>query len=90
MIEKEELTNKNGEPASLYDVCEWFIQTYPDDVFIGSKHPVHKIRDLCKEVIKMKNLGVKERINYDIKKLFSKKRSTIVQTSKQLPKTTNI
>ena len=52
---KKELFKENREPASLYDVCEWFIQTYPEDVFVSSDNPVHQIRDLSKKVISMRD-----------------------------------
>lgn len=49
------LYNKSGENIGLYDVCEWFIQTYPEDVFVSSEHPVHRIRDLCKKILARKH-----------------------------------
>ena len=45
------------EKASLYDICLWFIEKYPEDVFVSKDNPVHKVRDLCKEIIKKKNYG---------------------------------
>lgn len=44
-----------GEPASLYQVCEWFIESYPNDIFQDKLNPVMKIRDLCEEILKQKN-----------------------------------
>lgn len=42
---------KEIKEDSLFGVCNWFIKTYPDDIFVSSDHPVHKIRDLCKDLI---------------------------------------
>jgi len=39
------------EEAGLYDVCEWFIETYPKDIFRNPKHPVVKIRKLAEEIL---------------------------------------
>ena len=55
--------NKEGEPplipASLYDVCRWFIKNYPEDVFDGSSRNIMsitivKIRRECKKLLGFK------------------------------------
>lgn len=40
--------------AGLYEVCEWFVQTYPDDVFVSKDHPVHVMRDRAKDVLALR------------------------------------
>ena len=40
--------------ASLYDICLWFIEKYPEDIFVDKNNLVNKVRDLCKEIIKLK------------------------------------
>jgi hypothetical protein len=43
------------ETAGLYDICEWWIKTYPDDIFIGCSSKgsmlVVEIRERCKEIL---------------------------------------
>ena len=47
--------------AGLYDVCEWFVEFYPEDVFlIKSKHPVNNMRNLAKEVLKLRNKNTED------------------------------
>ena len=44
-----------SESVSLYDVCQWFVDNYPDDIFTTEGgHPVSKMRDLAKTVLAMK------------------------------------
>lgn len=52
----ELLIRKEGqiEPAGLYDICEHFINQYPSDIFKSKNHPVHKIRELCREILEMR------------------------------------
>ena len=49
-ISDHELFNANGEKASLFDVCEWWIRTYPADVFVSEPKPVVDAR-LCMQAI---------------------------------------
>jgi len=48
------LYKQNSEEAGLYDVCEWFLEFYPKDIFQDKKHPVTKIRDLSEEILKLR------------------------------------
>ena len=45
------------KPASLYDVAQWFIDNYPEDIYTGCSSEgsmaVAEIRDRCKELIAM-------------------------------------
>ena len=41
---------ENGETASLEDVCKWWIETYPPDVFVNKPEPVVEAR-LCMQNI---------------------------------------
>jgi len=45
------------EPASLYDVAQWFIDNYPEGIYTGcsgkGSMAVAEIRDRCKELIAM-------------------------------------
>lgn len=49
-----ELFKQDGSKASLYDVCEWWIQTYPPDIFIKEPKPIIEIR-LCMQNILTKH-----------------------------------
>ena len=46
--QKDELYKENGEKAGMYDLCEWWVQTYPDDIFINDPPLVTEIRDRMK------------------------------------------
>ncbi len=52
--QKDELYKENGEKVGIYDVCEWWIQTYPDDVFINDPPLVTEIRDRMKLLLEKK------------------------------------
>ena len=41
--------------VSLYEICEWWIQTYPDDIFAKEPKEVVQIRELMKEILRQKN-----------------------------------
>lgn len=55
-----ELFKENGEKAGIYDVCQWWIQTYPEDVFISTPVQVVKIRDNMKDILKLKHVKKEE------------------------------
>lgn len=43
--------------AGLYDICEWFVEFYPEDVFVvDSKHPVNNMRNLAKEILDLRKI----------------------------------
>ncbi|KXB07158.1 hypothetical protein AKJ54_00710 [candidate division MSBL1 archaeon SCGC-AAA382K21] len=53
-----ELYKKNGEKAGLFDVCKWFIETYPEDIYTGESgdvgaRKVSIIRLHCQEILEM-------------------------------------
>ena len=48
------LYDKDGKEG-LYNICEWYIETYPDDIFVSKEHPVVKIRELCKKILENVN-----------------------------------
>ena len=37
---------------TLYEACEWWIETYSDDIFINEPKEVVQIRELMKEILK--------------------------------------
>jgi len=45
MVSRIELYLHNGQKASLEDVCNWWIQTYPKDIFVNKPKPVVEIRE---------------------------------------------
>jgi len=51
----------SSEQAGLYDVCEWFVQNYPEDIFTGygedsteGSRMVCAMRDLSKKILAMR------------------------------------
>ena len=44
----------DGNPLGLYDVCDWWIKTYPADVFVSSPESIVRIRMLMKKVLAMR------------------------------------
>lgn len=44
------LIKENLAHAGLYDVCEWFIEKYPEDIFQGVKE-INNIRAACKTIL---------------------------------------
>jgi hypothetical protein len=45
------------ETVGLYDICKWFIEKYPEDIFVGSSsegvREIVKIRKSCKRILEM-------------------------------------
>lgn len=39
------------QEAGLYDVCEWIIDSYPDDIFVTEPKVVIKLRQAAKEIL---------------------------------------
>lgn len=42
-----ELFNKKGEKASMKEVCQWWVDKYPPDVFVFHPRTVIEIRNNC-------------------------------------------
>jgi len=55
-----ELYLENGERASLYDVAEWWIEHYPEDIFVREPEFIVQIRILMEKL--MANKKQDERI----------------------------
>lgn len=43
--------------ASLYDVCEWWIQTYPADIFVNEPKQVVEIRLQMQKILAKRDRG---------------------------------
>lgn len=55
MIEENLREEKRAiKEASFWDVVDWWIETYPDDIFINDPPEVIKIRELMLEIKKKK------------------------------------
>ena len=52
-----ELYREDGRKAGLYDVCEWWIETYPPDVFVNEPKPIVEAR-MCIQNILIKRVRV--------------------------------
>ena len=59
--ERVELFDAKGKPLGLFDVCQWWIETYPKDVFQRAPGPrlsqfpsdtVVRIRELMERLLK--------------------------------------
>lgn len=46
------LYNNEGDPASLKDVCYWWLFVYPEDVFVKEPELIVLIRACAKELLK--------------------------------------
>lgn len=46
--------NKDKKEIGLYAVCDWFVETYPDDIFVSQENKVNQIRNLCQEILIMR------------------------------------
>ena len=49
----DEETGRLGVKASLYDVCKWWIETYPDDIFIKEPKPIVEARMCMKNILSL-------------------------------------
>jgi len=52
--QKDELYKENGEKAGIYDICQWWIDTYPEDVFISDPPSVVAAREFMKEILNLR------------------------------------
>jgi len=53
------LYNEKGKLVSLYEICEWWIEKYPEDVFV--RHPlVVPIRKKMKKILEIRDNPAKE------------------------------
>jgi len=57
---KMKLFKENGQEAGLYDICEWWIETYPSDVFIKEPKPIVEAR-MCMRNILIRKEKVKQK-----------------------------
>ena len=48
--------NCGDEPheAGLYDLCEWIIDSYPDDIFVTDPKPVIRLRQAAREILALR------------------------------------
>jgi hypothetical protein len=44
----------DSREAGLYDVCEWWIETYPEDIFINEPKPVVAARKAMQQILAMR------------------------------------
>ena len=51
MVKTEKsLFKENGEPAGFWDVCDWWMESYPEDVFVFTPEEVVEIRNQIKKL----------------------------------------
>ena len=58
--QKDELYKENGEKAGIYDICQWWIDTYPEDVFISDPLAVVAAREFMKEILSLRKKNEKK------------------------------
>lgn len=49
------LYDKDGNKINLYDMAEFFIRTYPKDIFVNNPKPIIKIREGFEEIIRIRD-----------------------------------
>ena len=54
------LYDENGKPLGLYDVCRWWIETYPRDVFVDIPKQITEIRIHMDGILGMRKFIAKE------------------------------
>ena len=45
------------QEVGLFDLCEWWIETYPEDVFVNEPKEVVQVRELMKKILNMRKDG---------------------------------
>ena len=55
------LYDEYKNPVGLKEVCEWFIETYPEDIFLTEPWCIVQIRNNCDSILK--EIGGKNSIN---------------------------
>ena len=45
---------ENLEEVGLFDLCGWWIETYPEDVFVNEPKEVVEIRKLMQKILAMR------------------------------------
>jgi len=53
MSRTTELYLENGQKASLEDVCKWWIEIYPADVFVNKPKPIVEARMCMQNILIM-------------------------------------
>jgi len=48
---KMKLFKENGQEAGLFDVCEWWIQAYPYDVFVNNPKEIVQMRNYMTSIL---------------------------------------
>ena len=51
LFKKSKTDSLAAEEAGFYDVCEWWIENYPDDIFINEPKEVVEIRKLMVKIL---------------------------------------
>lgn len=46
------LFDENGKPVGLYEIAQWFIDIYPEDIFVTKPIIIIEIRNKFKQILK--------------------------------------
>ena len=52
---KMKIFDKDGKPLGLFDVCRWWIEEYPSDVFVYSPEDIIEIRKQMEKMLKARD-----------------------------------
>ena len=46
--------DQEGNILGLWDICEWIIETYPEDIFVSAPKEVVALREASKAILDMR------------------------------------
>ncbi len=44
-----------GRPMGLYEIAQWWIDTYPEDIFVNGPKPIVIARDCMKAILELRD-----------------------------------
>ena len=55
-VERKFFEEQSYIKESLYNICGWWCETYPKDIFVGKPHEIVEIRKLAKRILEKVNV----------------------------------
>jgi len=46
-----DLYDENGNEIGLFALCNYIVQTYPEDIFVNEPKEIIILRDTCKKIL---------------------------------------
>jgi len=56
-VESIEVNGEKYIKSGLYNICRWWIETYPDDIFVNKPKEVTEIRARAKKILEKREVG---------------------------------